>query len=135
MPTRFGLKVAATMVANSSQVAARWGEVGARMMPSWAQLEPSQAQVGASTFGPRSAILVQEPKKCARLPLLTPVERQNRGIFEVLAAVLGLCWHMSQQVGSHNARLPNMSPKMVKDGPKTLNIALKSSILGGLWGS
>ena len=40
-----------------------------------------------------------------------------------------------QEVGNHNARLPHMSPKVIKDGAKEPNISLKTWILERFWAS
>ena len=45
--SRFLLEVAATMAANSSQVGAKLGRSRSQNEASWAQLQPSWAQVGA----------------------------------------------------------------------------------------
>lgn len=126
-----------------------WGEVGARMRPSWAQLEPSWGQVGAKlgknppNFGGRDrdlkAILAPRAREAFdphSSPLFPPSLAANMeessGLWQPSWGYVGT---LEQQVGSHNARLPNMAPKMAKDGPKMPNIAFKSSIFGRFWES
>ena len=95
------------------QVGAKLGEVGL-LGSNWGQLAPTWLQLGTK---------------------LGPSWSQVGAKLGQVGAKLGLCWQILQEVGSHNARLRHMSPKIIKDGSKEPNMALKSWILERFWAS
>ena len=103
------------------QVGPCWGHVGTRL----GQVETKLGQVGLSwvQFG---------AKLCQVGSMLGPSWSKVGPSWSQVGpswAKLGPSWEylgrFEQEVGNHNARLPHMSPKIMKDGPKEPNMALK----------
>ena len=135
-----------------AQPEASWCQVVPNGEPSWSQvgrfwdhIGAKLAQVGPSLacWGHVGAMLGQVGTKLGQLVptwgQLTSSWDQNVAKMEPSWAKLGPIWAyvgtFEPQVGHHSARLPNMSPKIIKDGPKHPNLALKTWILEGFGAS